>query len=103
MYCHVGSQAIGALSLADRIEDWDPEHQAKLRHHANNSALADLGMPKEPLCKLEGVKGVAPRADKIVEIWELENWRCFRRRGVKRYVFASEGWTGKTPKLSLHR
>jgi hypothetical protein len=31
MYMCVGSQAIGALSLADRIEDWDPEHQAKLR------------------------------------------------------------------------
>jgi hypothetical protein len=31
MYMGVGSQAIGALSLADRIEDWDPEHQAKLR------------------------------------------------------------------------
>ena len=31
MYMCVGSQAIGALSLADRIEDWDPEHQAKLQ------------------------------------------------------------------------
>jgi hypothetical protein len=31
MYLHVGSQVIGALSLADRIEDWDPAHQAKLR------------------------------------------------------------------------
>jgi hypothetical protein len=31
MYMCVGSQAIGALSLADRIEDWDPEQQAKLR------------------------------------------------------------------------
>jgi hypothetical protein len=31
MYMRVGSQAIGALSLADRIEDWDPEQQAKLR------------------------------------------------------------------------
>ena len=40
MYCHVGSQAIGALSLADSIENWDPAHQAKLRHHANNSALS---------------------------------------------------------------
>jgi hypothetical protein len=25
---------------------------------------------------------------------------CFRRRGVKRYVFASEGWVGKTAGLS---
>jgi hypothetical protein len=31
MYMCVGSQAIGALSLANRIEDWDPEHLAKLR------------------------------------------------------------------------
>ena len=31
MYMSVGSQVIGALSLADRIEDWDPEHQAKLQ------------------------------------------------------------------------
>jgi hypothetical protein len=31
MYMCAGSQAIGALSLADRIEDWDPEQQVKLR------------------------------------------------------------------------
>jgi hypothetical protein len=31
MYLQVGSQVIGALRLADRIEDWDPAHQAKLR------------------------------------------------------------------------
>jgi len=31
MYMRVGSQVIGAVSLADRIEDWDPEQQAKLR------------------------------------------------------------------------
>jgi hypothetical protein len=31
MYLCVGSQAIGAISLAERIENWDPEHQAKLR------------------------------------------------------------------------
>jgi hypothetical protein len=31
MYMRVGSQAIGALNLADRIEEWDPEQQAKLR------------------------------------------------------------------------
>src|SRR5262249_19398308 len=30
-YLHVCSQVIGALSLADRIENWDPAHQAKLR------------------------------------------------------------------------
>src|SRR5262249_21992012 len=30
-YLHVGSQVIGALSLADRIENCDPAHQAKLR------------------------------------------------------------------------
>jgi hypothetical protein len=31
MYMRVGSQVIGALNLADRIEEWDPEQQAKLR------------------------------------------------------------------------
>jgi hypothetical protein len=31
MYMWVGSQVIGALNLADHIEDWDPEQQAKLR------------------------------------------------------------------------
>jgi hypothetical protein len=31
MYLGVGSQAIGAVNLANRIENWDPEHQAKLR------------------------------------------------------------------------
>jgi hypothetical protein len=31
MYMFVGSQAVGALELAHRIEDWDPEHRAKLR------------------------------------------------------------------------
>jgi hypothetical protein len=31
VYLHVGSQVIGALRLADRIENWDPAHQAKLR------------------------------------------------------------------------
>jgi hypothetical protein len=31
MYMYLGSQAIGALNLADRIEAWDPEYQAKLR------------------------------------------------------------------------
>jgi hypothetical protein len=29
---------------------------------------------KELLCKMEQVKGVALRADKIKEIWEVENW-----------------------------
>jgi hypothetical protein len=31
IYMELGSQAVGALNLADRIETWDPEHQAKLR------------------------------------------------------------------------
>jgi hypothetical protein len=31
MYMRVGSQVIGALNLADRIEERDPERQAKLR------------------------------------------------------------------------
>jgi hypothetical protein len=31
MYLHVGSRAIGAVDLANRIENWDPGHQAKLR------------------------------------------------------------------------
>ena len=31
MYMHLGSQIVGTLRLAERIEAWDPEHQAKLR------------------------------------------------------------------------
>jgi hypothetical protein len=30
MYMWVGSQTLGALNLAERIEDWDPEQQARL-------------------------------------------------------------------------
>ena len=133
MYLYMGSQAIGALNLADRIENWDPEHQAKLRQvglrssfelddeeghvfialsadrypigvmgrrnalgelfvsrivaspHDDFAAAVDdikqsgvdliLGSEaKELLCKMEQVKGVALRADKIKEIWEVENW-----------------------------
>jgi hypothetical protein len=39
MYMRVGSQAIGALELADRIEDWDPEQQAKLRQAGLRSSF----------------------------------------------------------------
>jgi hypothetical protein len=133
MYMRVGSQVIGALSLAERIEDWSPEQQAKLRQvglrssfelddeegHVFIALSADrypLGVmgrrntdgdlfvsrivsfpdgdfvtavdkikqsgvelivgseAKELLCKMEQVKGVAPRADKAKEIWEVENW-----------------------------
>ena len=133
MYLYVGSQAIGALFLAYRIENWDPEHQAKLRevglrssfelddeeghvfialsagYYPNGvmgrrNAVGDLFISrfgalsygdfatavdnikqsgvelilgseaKELLRKMEQVKGVAPRPDKIQEIWEVENW-----------------------------
>ena len=133
MYMYLGSQAIGALNLARRIEDWDPEYQAKLRQvglrssyelddeeghvfvalsadrypigvEGRRNAVGDLlvsgvvAFPegdfatavdnikqngvelilgpeaKELLRKMEQVKGVAPRTDKIEEIWELENW-----------------------------
>jgi hypothetical protein len=133
MYMWVGSQAIGALNLADRIEDLDPEQQAKLRQvglrssfelddeegrvfialsadrypmgvmgrrnavgdlfvsrivffpHSDFATAADeikqsgaeliVGSEaKELLCKMEQVKGVVPQADKIKEIWEVENW-----------------------------
>jgi hypothetical protein len=39
MYLYVGSQAIGAMKLADRIENWDPEHQAKLRQVGLHSSF----------------------------------------------------------------
>ena len=39
MHMELGSQAIGALDLADRIEDWDPEHQAKLRQAGLRSSF----------------------------------------------------------------
>jgi hypothetical protein len=131
MYLRIGSQVIGALNLADRIEDRDPEQQAKLRQvglrssfeldyeegrvfialsadhypvgvmgrrnsagdlfvsragacsQGNFAAAVDsikqsgveliLGPEaKELLCKMEQVKGVAPRADTFNEIWEVE-------------------------------
>jgi len=124
MYLYMGSQAIGAVNLAERIENWDPEHQAKLRQvglrssfelddeeghvfialsadrypigvMGRRNAVGDLFVSrivvcpstdfssavdeikqsgvklilgseaKELLCKMEQVKGVAPRADKI--------------------------------------
>src|SRR5262249_15926321 len=135
LYLCVGSRAVGAVDLADRIENWNPEHQAKLRQvglrssfelddeeghvfvalsdgyyplavMGRRNAIGDLfvsriiscpqgdfatavdeiklkGMEpilgkraKELLCKMEQAKGVAPRAraDKIEEIWEVENW-----------------------------
>jgi len=133
MYLYMGSQAIGAVNLAESIENWDPEHQAKLREvglrssfelddeeglvfialsadrypigvmgrrngvgelfvsrivtlpHGDFASAVDnikqsgveliLGSEaKELLRKMEQVKGVAPRSDKIQEIWEVENW-----------------------------
>jgi hypothetical protein len=133
MYMCVGSQAVGALNLAERIEDWDPEQQAKLRQMGLRSsvelddeegqvfialsaeryplgvmgrrnAVGDLFVSrmvsfpdryfattvhkikqsgielivgseaKELICKMEQVKGIAPRPDKTKEIWEVENW-----------------------------
>jgi hypothetical protein len=134
MYMCMGSQAIGALNLAERIEDLDPEQQAKLRQvglHSSfelddeegqvfialsaeryplgvmgrRNAVGDLFVSrivffphgdfatavdqikqigfelimgseaKDLICKMEQVKGVAPRTDKkIKEIWEVENW-----------------------------
>jgi hypothetical protein len=133
MYLHVGSRAIGAVALADRIENWDPGHQAKLRQvglrssfelddeeghvfialaadryprgvMGRRNAVGDLfvsrvvALPqddfatavdnikqsgaelilgseaKELLCKMDQVKGVAPRPDKPNEIWKVQNW-----------------------------
>jgi hypothetical protein len=133
MYLYVGSRAIGALSLADRIEEWDPEQQAKLRQVGLHSsfelddeegrvfiALSSDGYPigimgrrnavgelfvsrvvafpdgdfataidkikqsgvelivgseaEGLLCKMEQVKGIALRAEKSKEIWNVENW-----------------------------
>jgi hypothetical protein len=133
MYMCVGCQAIGALSLADRIEDWDPEQQAKLRQvglrssfelddeegrvfialsaerypigvMGRRNSVGDLFVSRivsfpdgdfataidkieksgielimgfeaeELLRKMEQVKGIALRAEKSKEIWEVENW-----------------------------
>jgi hypothetical protein len=43
MYMRAGSRAIGALSLADRIEDWDPEQLAKLRQVGLRSIFESEG------------------------------------------------------------
>ena len=39
MYMFIGTQAIGAVNLADRIENWAPEHLAKLRDVGLRSSL----------------------------------------------------------------
>jgi hypothetical protein len=39
MYMHLGSQAVGGLDLADRIQSWDPEYQAKLRQAGLRSSF----------------------------------------------------------------
>ena len=41
-YMDLGSQVMGALELADRIEAWDPEHQAALREAGLRSSF-ELG------------------------------------------------------------
>ncbi len=133
VYMRVGSQAIGVLNLAERIVDWDPEQQAKLRQvglrssfelddeeghvfialsadrypigvMGRRNAVGDLFVSrmvsfrdgdfataadkikqsavelivgsgaKELLCKMEQAKGIAPRTEKIKEIWQVENW-----------------------------
>ena len=38
-YMDLGSQVMGALELADRIEAWDPEHQAELREAGLRSSF----------------------------------------------------------------
>ena len=135
-YMSIGSQTIGAVYLANRIENWDPEYLAKLRQVGlrSSSEMLDyeegsfflalsaerfpLGVigrrnaigelfvseivscphddfptavdrmkqqgcelilgseAKELLCKLERVKGIAPRPDKPKEIWEVQSWGC---------------------------
>jgi hypothetical protein len=47
MYMRVGSQAIGGLNLADRIEDWDPEQQARLRQVGLRSIFESDGFESD--------------------------------------------------------
>jgi hypothetical protein len=49
MYMHLGSPIIGALRLAERIEAWDPEHQAKLRQVGLRSSYTCFSCPLGPL------------------------------------------------------
>jgi hypothetical protein len=39
MYMHLGSQAVGGVDLADRIQSWHPEYQAKLRQAGLRSSF----------------------------------------------------------------
>ena len=73
-YLYVGSQAIGALSLADRIEDRDPEQQAKLRQVGLRSSFENwlfqshehpiLFSPQKALWKCCWLSG-APRSERF--------------------------------------
>jgi hypothetical protein len=86
MYICVGSQAIGALSLADRIEDWDPEQQAKLRQVGLGSSfeLDDeeghvfiaLSADHYPL----GVMGRRNSAGDPTALWQSSLRKLYKRR-----------------------
>jgi hypothetical protein len=174
MYMHVGSQTLGAVDLAYRIEDWDPEQQAKLRHVGlrssfelddeegrvflalsaerypfgvigRRSAVGDLFVSrmftcperdfatavdnikrsgaelilgseaKDLICKMEQMKGIAPRADKTGEVWEIEDWDrnewkeqtlaevAFSRAMNVQYVFDDKDLSGNVAGYRVRR
>jgi hypothetical protein len=75
MYMDLGSQAIGALELANRIEAWDPEHQAKLREAGLRSSFElDVG---------EGAVFIAITADRYP-------MGLMGRRDTKGHLFVSK-------------
>jgi hypothetical protein len=51
MYMFIGAQAIGAVNLADRIENWAPEHLAKLREVGLRSSFEEGATPARGLGK----------------------------------------------------
>ena len=67
--------AVGDLFVSKMVSFPD-DHFAAVDKIKQSGAELILGSEAKDLtCKMEQVKGVAPRADKkIKEIWQVENW-----------------------------
>jgi hypothetical protein len=97
MYLDLGSQVVGALHLAGRIETWDPENQAKLRQVGLRSSYElddEEGYPFFALCADRYPLGVMGRRNAIGELFvsAIDNCRLddfatavqtFRQKGIE--------------------
>src|SRR5262245_32864486 len=78
-YMHLGSHIIGALKLAERIEAWDPDHQAKLRQVGLRSSFElddEEGHSFVALSAYRYPLGVIGRRNAIGELFVSEIVSC---------------------------